>query len=167
MAKRRKTKRRTTRRRRGMGRVAGNATKRALCLLASIASANLVQEGMAFLSEREFMQAEQQVDSEGKPVSKPGINIKQAALSGGVMLGAGLGAVLIKNEYANAALLGVSTVASVQFKEDVVKPILGISGMGSMEDFLELYKNKRALEKDLGRAGENVQLAGDQAIELA
>lgn len=159
MAKRRKTKKRTTRRRRGMGRVAGNATKRALCLLASIASANLVQEGMAFLSEREFMQV---TLKEGETMPK--INIKQAALSGGVMLGAGLGAVLIKNEYANAALLGVSTVASVQFKEDVVKPALG---MGSMEDFLELYKNKRALEKDLGRAGENVQLAGDEAIELA
>lgn len=159
MAKRRKTKRRTTRRRRGMGRVAGNATKRALCLLASIASANLVQEGMAFLSEREFMQV---TLKEGETMPK--INIKQAALSGGVMLGAGLGAVLLKNEYANAACLGISTVASVQFKEDVVKPALG---MGSMEDFLELYKNKRALEKDLGRAGESVQLAGDEAIELA
>lgn len=159
MAKRRKTKKRTTRRRRGMGRVAGNATKRALCLLASIASANLVQEGMAFLSEREFMQV---TLKEGETMPK--INIKQAALSGGVMLGAGLGAVLIKNEYANAALLGVSTVASVQFKEDVVKPALG---MGSMEDFLELYKNKRALEKDLGRSEGNVQLAGDQSIELA
>jgi hypothetical protein len=80
------------------------------------------------------------------------------------MLGAGLGTALIKNEYLNAAMLGISTVASVQFKEDVVKPVLG---MGSMEDFLELYKTKRAIEKDLGNSEKSVQLAGADAIELA
>jgi hypothetical protein len=113
---------------------------------------------MAFLSEREFMQV-----SVGEGETAPKVNMKQAALSGGVMLGAGLGAVLLKNEYANAACLGVSTVASVQFKEDVVKPVLG---MGAMEDFLELYKTKRALEKDLGNS-EKVQLHGEAPVELA
>lgn len=158
MAKRKKSRKGTRRRKRGMGSVPGGYTKRALLLVAGIAGANLAQEGMAWLAEQKFMQPAPVAEGQ----TAPKINIKQAALSGGVMLGAGAGSVLIKNEYVSAALAGVATVASVQVKEDLVKPALG---MGNMDDFLELYKNKRAIEKDL--KGANVQLAGTKSgIEL-
>ncbi len=149
MAKRKKSRKGTRRRKRGMGSVPGGYTKRALMLVAGIAGANLAQEGMAWLAEQKFMQV---TVKEGE--TAPKINIKQAALSGGVMLGAGVGSVMIKNDYVSAALSGIATVASVQVKEDLVKPALGL---GNMEDFLELYKNKRAIEKDL--KGDKVQLA--------
>lgn len=138
MAKKKKTKKKASRRK-GMGSLSGSdKVKRTLRLLTGVVSANLAHEGLMWLSEQPFMA--QKVE-EGKEPSK--FNFKQVGADGGLLLGASIGAVLIKNEYAAAACEGLAISASMFLKEDLVKPALG---MGAVEDFLELYKTNGTMK---------------------
>jgi len=154
MAKRKKSKgRKATRRRRGMGSVSSSdKVKRTVGLFTSLVAANLAQEGLAWLGEKEFLAA----SADAK------INYKKAALSGGTMVLTGLGSVMIKNDIASAAMQGLSIGASMAFKDDVVKPVLGL---GEVDDFLELYKKKDTVANDLGNT-QPVQLGNVNPITL-
>jgi hypothetical protein len=157
--KKNKTRRRT---RRGMGGLSGSErTKRIGLLLTNVVAANLAHEGLAMLDSAEFMQPA--APKEGEEPRK--LNIKKLAAHGGVMLGSGVAAVMIGNDYASEVAKAVCAVSSVMVKEAVVKPAFG---MGSMDtDFLDLYKNDEPL-KDLGNvqlAKDSVQLAGDPLMQ--
>jgi hypothetical protein len=131
MAKKRKTKKRG--RRRGMGAMPSGKMKKALGVLAEIVTANLAHEGISLLNKQGFMAAD---------ATSMGINMKQALVGGGVTIGATIGAALVSNDLAEGALRGVAVASSIQLKDSVVKPALGLNGLGAVSDYLNLYRKK-------------------------
>lgn len=160
MAKRRKKSsgKKKSHRRRGLrGMADGSPMKKSLLFLTSVAAANLVDEGIEMLYATDFMKVTVPAATAANPTpAAPKINLKKAGASGGLVALSGLGVAMVKNEWVGAIATGAGIMASKYFKEDLVKPALG---MGEVSDFLNLYKRDL---KGVQLAGDRVNLAGDQ-----
>lgn len=164
MPKRRKSKsRKPSKRRKGLGGLAGNTGERIGCLLASVITANLADEGLAYLGGLDFMQVEPKEVKDEKTgelvLEERKFNFKQIGLHGAIMAGAGAGAVMLKNPYLNAVGTGLATAASLHLKNSLVKPALGL---GDVDDFLKLYETE-----DNGNVRGVPDLAGGNSVDLA
>lgn len=158
MSKRKKSKKTSRRRKRGLGSMPSNAGKRALLLLTTIAASNVADEGMSILYGLDILK--QKVET-GK--TAPKINMKKALASGSAFVATSAGAVLIKNDYVSAALTGVAVTASKYLKDDLVKPVLG---MGAVSHFLNLYKKDVKGVKGVPSGDPPVQLGAPTRIQL-
>lgn len=157
MAKKKRKTKKSTRRRKGLRGLRGvGAGKGIGLLLTNILAANVAHEGIDMLNNLDVMQ--KAPAGEGETPSR--FNFKKLGASGGVMIGAGALNVLTKNDWVKAIGQGIAIGASIHVKEQGIMPALG---MGSVDDFLNLYRTDEPL-KDL--SGLEERLAGMGNDEL-
>jgi hypothetical protein len=103
--------------------------KRATAVFLTMAGGVAARKGIDVASRQSFLQS----DGEG-------LNIKQAALNGGLAVLSGAAAIMVKDESAAAFATGLATGAATHVVDQVESEVVGMAGLGSAA-WLDIYDN--------------------------
>lgn len=115
--------------------------KRATALFLTVAGGVAARKGIDVASRQSFLQ------SDGD-----GLNIKQAALNGGLTILSGAAALMAKDESIAAFATGLATGAATHVVDQVESEVVGMAGLGSA-DWLDMYDDMSGAEDEFQLAG--------------